>query len=297
MERVAVVGLGAMGSPVASRLLAGGYDVAVWNRTPERAAPLARAGAVVAADPADAARGATAVIVMVTGPEALREVTEGRRGVAAGVGAGAVVVQMSTVATASLEQLRAVLPDGVGLLDAPVLGSVAEAASGTLQLLVGGDEEVLGRCRPLLERLGQPIHVGPLGHGTTAKLVANNALFGVLGVLGESLAFGLAQGLSWEALHEVLAVTPLAEQALRRRAVIEADEYPARFALPLARKDAGLVADAAHGLGLDLGLTAAARDWLAAAERAGRGGQDYTAVLAHILQQTAQLKDGVTPWS
>lgn len=139
------------------------------------------------------------------------------------------------------------------------------------------------RCSPLLEQLGSPLHVGALGAGTAAKLVANNALFSVLGALGESLALGGALGLSREALHEILDVTPLAEQAARRRRAIEADDYPARFALAPARKDADLVADAVSDRGLSLGLTAAARDWLADAERAGRAGQDCSAVLAHIL--------------
>ena len=283
MERVSVIGLGAMGTPIAHRLLDNGCKVTVWNRSPQRAAALLKAGAAVGASPADAVREAEAVIVMVADPQALLAVTEGEEGIAAGVGPGAVIMQMSTVSPSSVTRLANALPAGTGLLDAPVLGSVAEAASGALRILVGGPQELSERCRPLLALLGEPLHVGGLGAGTAAKLVANNALFGVLGVLGESLALGRALGLSWEALHEVLGVTPLAEQAARRRPAIEADNYPARFALALARKDADLVADAVGDGGLSLGLTAAARDWLADAERAGRAGQDYTAVLAHIL--------------
>jgi 3-hydroxyisobutyrate dehydrogenase len=284
VERVAVIGLGAMGAPIARRLLGTGCRIAVWNRSPQRTVPLREAGAAVGASPADAVRGADAVIVMVTGPQALLTVSEGERGIAAGIGPAAVVVQMSTVSPSSVTRLAKALPTGTGLLDAPVLGSVAEAASGGLRILVGGPHALLERCSPLLEQLGSPLHVGELGAGTAAKLVANNALFGVLGVLGESLALGGALGLSWESLHEVLGVTPLAGQAARRRGAIEADDYPARFALALARKDAGLVAEAAGDNGLSLGLTSAARDWLADAERAGRAGQDYSAVLAHILQ-------------
>ena len=180
---------------------------------------------------------------MVTDPQALLAVTEGEHGIAAGMGPGAVVVQMSTVSPSSVPRLANALPAGTGLLDAPVLGSVAEAASGGLRILVGGPQALVERCLPLLEQMGSPLHVGGLGAGTAAKLVANNALFGVLGVLGESLALGGALGLSWEALYEVLGVTPLAEQAARRRRAIEAGDYPARFALALARKDADLVAD------------------------------------------------------
>ena len=283
MKRVSVIGLGAMGAPIAHRLLGHGFQVTVWNRSPQRAAALHKAGAAVGASPAEAVHGADAVIVMVADPQALLAVTDGEQGIAAGVGPAAVVVQMSTVSPSSVIRLAHVLPAGTGLLDAPVLGSVAEAASGALRVLVGGPREPAERCRPLLAQLGETLHVGELGAGTAAKLVANNALFGVLGVLGESLALGGALGLSWEALHKVLGVTPLAEQAARRRHAIEADDYPARFALTLARKDADLVADAVGDGGLGLGLTAAARDWLADAERAGRACQDYSAVLAHIL--------------
>jgi len=283
VKRVAVIGLGAMGAPIAHRLLGKGCQVTVWNRSPERAATLQEAGAAVGVSPADAARGAEAVIVMVADPSALQAVTEGEHGIVAGTGPGAVVVQMSTVSPSSVTRLAQALPAGTGLLDAPVLGSVAEAASGTLRLLVGGPRVLVERCLPLLEQLGTPLHAGVLGAGTAAKLVANNALFGVLGLLGESLALGGALGLSWESLHEVLGVTPLAEQAARRRRAIEADDYPLRFALSLARKDADLVADAVRDRRLGLGLTAEVRDWIADAERAGRVGQDYSAVLAHIL--------------
>lgn len=288
VKRVAVIGLGAMGAPIARRLLGYGCEVTVWNRSPQRAAALQEAGAEVGATAADAVRGAEAVIVMVTDPQALLAVTEGEYGIAAGVGPGAVVMQMSTVSPSSVTRLANALPTGTGLLDAPVLGSVAEAESGGLRILVGGPPALVERCLPLLEQMGSPLHVGGLGAGTAAKLVANNALFGVLGVLGESLALGGALGLSWEALHEVLDVTPLAEQAMRRRRVIEADDYPARFALALARKDADLIADAVSEGGLGLGLTAAARDWLADAERAGRAGQDYSAVLGHILHASTK---------
>ncbi|WP_441247290.1 NAD(P)-dependent oxidoreductase [Kitasatospora sp. McL0602] len=288
MERIAVVGLGAMGAPIARRLLGQGCEVTVWNRSPERGAAPAEAGATVAGTPADAARGAEAVIVMVSDPDALREVTEGGHGIAAGAGPGSVVVQMSTVSPAAVTRLARVLPPGVEVLDAPVLGSVGEAAAGELRILVGGPQALVDRCRPLLERLGSPLHLGAVGAGTAAKLVANNVLFGVLGVLGESLALGGALGLRPDALYEALGVTPLAAQAERRRPAVEAADYPARFALALARKDADLVAAAADKLGLDLGLTAAARAWLAGAEQAGRAGQDYSAVLAHILEQATK---------
>ncbi|AUG82198.1 3-hydroxyisobutyrate dehydrogenase [Kitasatospora sp. MMS16-BH015] len=289
-QHTAVIGLGAMGAAVARRLLDQGHRVTVWNRTAARATALVEAGAVLAPTPAEAGRGAAAVIVAVTDPAALREVTEGPEGLAAGVAPGTVVLQLSTVSPAAVASLAEVLPPGAELLDAPVLGSGAEAATGKLRLLVGGPAETYARSLPLLAVLGTPLHTGPLGTGTAAKLVANNAMFGVLGLLGESLALGSALGLPPEALYEVLAVTPLAEQAARRRPAIEAGTYPPRFALPLARKDADLVAEAAGAAGLGLPLTETTRAWLATAEAAGHADRDYTAVLAHIIHSTSEAR-------
>jgi 3-hydroxyisobutyrate dehydrogenase len=131
--------------------------------------------------------------------------------------------------------------------------------------------------------LGSPLHVGGLGAGTAAKLVANNVLFGVLGVLGESLALGRSLGLRTDRLFAVLDTTPIAAQAHRRRGLIDSGEYPTRFALSLARKDARLIAGVARTSELDLRLATAALSWLESAVDAGLGDQAYTAVLGHVL--------------
>jgi len=280
---VAVVGLGAMGSRVARRLLEAGHDLVAWNRTAEKAQPLVEAGAVAAATPAEAAARAEVVLTMVADPAALRDVTEGEDGVAAGVGEGATVIEMSTVGPDAVRRLGSVLGEQAGLLDAPVLGSRSEAEEGTLKVFVGGPPELVARWTPLLSVLGSPLHVGPLGSGAAAKLVANTTLVGTIGVLGEALALAEGLGLPREKAFEVLAATPLAAQAERRRESIESGEYPPRFALYLARKDAELVVAAAREAGVDLRLTEAARAWLADAEEAGLGDRDYSAVLARIL--------------
>ena len=283
MTKVAVIGLGAMGSRIAGRFLDGGHEVVVWNRTAARMEELGSFGAQPAETPAEAARRAEAVVTMVADPPALREVTEGPAGVAAGVGSSATVIQMSTVGPEAVTRLASVLPEGANLLDAPVLGSVAEAESGSLQVFMGGPQDLVARWTPLLSALGRPIHLGPLGAGTAAKLVANSTLFGVLGVLGEALAMATRLGLSSEAAFEVLSATPLAAQVERRRPSIESGEYPTRFSLSLARKDADLILGAADAEGARLRVGAAAREWLAEAEEAGWGDRDYSSVLAHIL--------------
>jgi 3-hydroxyisobutyrate dehydrogenase-like beta-hydroxyacid dehydrogenase len=284
MARVAVVGLGAMGSRIARRFLEAGHELTVWNRDAAKAEPLVAAGASAAQTPAEAARQAEAVVTMVADPEALAAVTEGPDGAAAGLLRGSVLVQMSTVGPRSLERLAAVVPEP-SLLDAPVLGSIGEVEAGSLRIFAGGQAELLERWTPLLEMLGTVLHLGPVGAGTAAKLVANSTLVGVVGLLGEALALGTALGLPAEVAFDVLEATPLGEQAKRRRPAFESGEYPPRFSLSLARKDADLILDAAAQRELDLRLATAAREWLADAERSGRGADDYSAVLAEIVSR------------
>jgi 3-hydroxyisobutyrate dehydrogenase-like beta-hydroxyacid dehydrogenase len=281
---VAVVGIGAMGSRIARRLVDTGHEVFIWNRTPEKMAELVELGAVPAASPAEAARRADVVITMVADPSALRAVTEGPDGVAAGAENPVTVIEMSTVGPPAVADLAAILPTAAELLDAPVLGSLPEAESGSLTIFVGGPAPLVERWTPLLSALGSPLHVGPLGAGAAAKLVANFTLFGALGVLGEGLSLARGLGLSSDAAFEVLATTPLATQAERRRGSVETGDYPARFSLSLALKDVDLITDTAAQSGVELRLGAATRTWLADAADAGWGDSDYSALLARILQ-------------
>jgi 3-hydroxyisobutyrate dehydrogenase/2-hydroxy-3-oxopropionate reductase len=275
---IAFIGLGAMGSRMARRLLNAGHDVSVWNRTAERAEPLRTAGAEVADSPADAARGADFAITMVRDAEALWEVTEG---LLAGLQPGSVHIEMSTVGPAAIHELAQRMPEGIGLVDAPVLGSISEAEEGSLRIFVGGDAPLFECVQPVLRVLGDPLHVGELGSGAVAKLVANSTLFAVICALGEAIALGDGLGLSRQATFDVLAATPLAAQAERRRDAIESRRYPPRFKLTLALKDAQLVVAA----GVELRLTEAAREWFAEAEESSWGDLDYSAVLARILRE------------
>jgi 3-hydroxyisobutyrate dehydrogenase-like beta-hydroxyacid dehydrogenase len=283
MSAVAVVGLGEMGSRIARRLLDGGHELVVWNRSAARADELVEAGADRADSPADAARRADVVLTMLANPDALRAVSEGPDGIAAGADASMTVIEMSTVGPPAVARLRETLPDEAGLLDAPVLGSLPQVEDGTLRIFVGGPEPLVERWTPLLSELGSPLHVGPLGSGAAAKLVANSTLFGTIGVFGEALALAQGLGLSQETAFGVLAATPVAAQAERRRAAIESGNYPPRFTLSLARKDADLVAQAAEDAGVDMRVAEAARRWLAEADEAGWGERDYSVVLARIL--------------
>jgi 3-hydroxyisobutyrate dehydrogenase-like beta-hydroxyacid dehydrogenase len=274
-----------MGSRIARRLLDAGHELVVWNRSAGRTDELIKAGAARADTPAEAARRGEVVLTMLADPNALCAVSEGPDGIAEGADQSTTVIEMSTVGPPAVARLREALADEVGLLDAPVLGSLSEVEAGTLRIFVGGPEPLVERWTPLLAELGSPLHVGPLGAGAATKLVANTTLFGTLGVLGEALALAQGLGLSQETAFEVLAATPIAAQAERRRGAIEGDAYPARFTLALARKDADLVARAAEQAKIDLRLAEAARAWFAEADAAGLGDRDYSAVLGHILRR------------
>lgn len=271
-----------MGRRMARRLLDAGHELTVWNRTPERVEDLRAAGAAAASSPAAAAEGAELVITMVADPAALRAVTEGPDGLAAGVDDSTIVVEMSTVGPAAVRRLASVLAPAGRILDAPVLGSLVEAQTGSLVIFVGGDEGAVVRAEPLLAALGKPMHVGPPGSGAAAKLVANSALFAALTGVGEALALAEGLGLDLDAAFRVLAVSPLAAQAERRRPTVETGDYSPRFELRLALKDAELMREAAAEAGVELRQIPAAHSWLADADAAGLGDLDYAAVLREI---------------
>jgi 3-hydroxyisobutyrate dehydrogenase-like beta-hydroxyacid dehydrogenase len=286
MAAVGFVGLGAMGSRMARRLLDADNELTVWNRHADKAESLVEAGAARAKSPGEAAREAQVVVTMVTDARALSAVTEGSEGVVGGLREGAALIQMSTVGPAATQRLAGLVPEG-SLIDAPVLGSISEAEEGSLTVYASGPDALLDRWHPLLSVLGTVLRVGPVGAGTASKLVANSTLVGVIGVLGEALSLAAGLGLPRETAFEVLGTTALAAQAERRRAAFESGEYPPRFPVALARKDADLILEAAGAAGLEVRVAAAARAWLVEAEEGGRGEQDYSVVLDEIVR---------TPW-
>lgn len=287
MTTLAFCGLGSMGAPMAARLLQPGNDLVVWNRTPARASGLVDRGARLARSPAEAASSAEVVFTMLATPEALEAVVLGDEGVAAGLEPDATLIDMSTVGPDCIRRLAERSPEGSDAIDAPVLGSVPQATDGTLAVFVGGTDEVVARRWALLERFGQPVHMGPLGAGAAMKLVANSTLGTLMTGLGEALALADGLGLDESQVLDALAGSAIGATVKSKRALVERGEYPANFALRLAAKDLRLVDEAARAAGLDPRLGAAARSWLEAAEAAGLGDLDYSAVIAQIRGRPA----------
>lgn len=285
MSGVGIVGAGAMGSAFVERLLACGHRVRVWNRTRAALEPLVGLGAGAAQSAAEVAADSDLLITIVSDAVALRAVSEGARGVAAGAHPGLIAVEMSTVGPNAIRALREALPASTALLDAPVHGPPDSARAGSLAIFAGGDADVLEHVRPVLELLGSVRHIGPLGSAAGAKLIVQTTLVGTLALLGEALALAEAVRVPREVMFDVLAQTPLAAQAKRRRPMVESGDYSASFRLSLARKDIDLVAETAQRAGLHLRLDEAGRSWLMDAEHDGRGDQDYTAIVATIQER------------
>lgn len=222
MAKLGFLGLGAMGAPLASRLIEAGHQVTVWNRTRSAATPF-EGRATIPESPADAARGVEAVITSLATPNALSEVLFGEDGATFGIEPGATLIDMSTVGRDQVLEVAGRLPEGVELIDAPVLGSVSNAVDGTLQIFVGGSEESFARWKDLLAPMGTPIHVGPTGAGAAMKLVANSTLAGLMSLIGEALALSDGFGLDQETVVPVLLDSPIGPAMSRKLDKIERD--------------------------------------------------------------------------
>jgi 3-hydroxyisobutyrate dehydrogenase-like beta-hydroxyacid dehydrogenase len=283
MTKIAFLGLGQMGTPMATRLLAAGHELTVWNRTIERAEPLRESGATVAGTPAEAGRTAEVAITMVTDPEALERVVFGPDGLSEALGPGRLLLEMSTVGPDEVRSIAERLPDGVDVVDAPVAGSVPQATEGELKVLAGGSDVAFERARPILETFGSVRHVGGPGAGAAMKLVVNSTLGAAITAVGEAVALADALGLDRGTTLDVLSGSQLGPTVSSKRESIQTGAYPPRFKLSLAAKDLRLVADAAASTGRDLPVATAARTWLERALAAGAGDLDYSAVVATIV--------------
>jgi 3-hydroxyisobutyrate dehydrogenase-like beta-hydroxyacid dehydrogenase len=283
MTKIAFLGLGMMGTPMATRLLDAGHDLTVWDRMGEKTTKVSvDRGAIAANSPAEAAAGVDVAITMLANPEVLEGVVFGG-GLAGALGAGQMLMDMSTVGPDEIRSVRERVPEGVIVVDAPVRGSVPEATGGTLDIFVGATDEVFERVRGILESLGTVHHVGGPGAGAAAKMVANSVLGAAMVAVGEALSVGEIFGLDHTVVLDVLAGSPVGPTARAKRGNIESGTYPPSFKLSLARKDMRLVTEAAGRAGRDLKLADASRAWLDEAAEAGASDLDFSAVVATIL--------------
>jgi 3-hydroxyisobutyrate dehydrogenase-like beta-hydroxyacid dehydrogenase len=252
--RVAVIGLGTMGAPMARHLLNAGHEVTVHNRTRDRELPLAELGASRAESPAEAARGADAVLTCVSDTPDLEQVVLGEGGAAEGMEPGAVVVDCSTVSPSATAGLAAQLAErGLGMVDAPVSGGSEGAENGTLTIFVGGADEHVAKAMPVLEAFGKRItHLGPSGSGQMGKAVNQVMIAGTYATVAEGIALAEAAGLPLPTLVEALSAGAAQSWVLANRSqnMID-DRYPLGFKTELHRKDLAIALNEARDLGLD----------------------------------------------
>jgi 3-hydroxyisobutyrate dehydrogenase/2-hydroxy-3-oxopropionate reductase len=281
VSTIAVLGLGAMGSAMAARLLNAGHDLTVWSRTPGRDEGLVSAGARRGETPADAVRDAEVVVTMLTDPPALEAVLFGPDGAAAAIPETATLIDMSTVGPTAIASVVERLGP-VAILDAPVLGSVPSVESGKLVILAGGDRALFDRHTELLSILGTPIYLGPSGSGAWLKLVNNAASTATLVALGELLALTDRAGLGIDSVLQGLEAGPLASLIERWRPRLKGEDQASYFRLALARKDLALVFDEAEREGVDLTVAETAAARCDEAIGSGLGDEDFGAIVPFL---------------
>jgi 3-hydroxyisobutyrate dehydrogenase len=275
---VAVLGTGIMGAGMARSIAEAGLEVAVWNRNPDRARPLADA-ARVATDPRDAVAGADVVLTMLFDTDAVAAVMEAAL---PAVRPDAVWLQTSTVGLDGTARLAGLAEGhGVAFVDAPVLGTRQPAEQGALTVLAGGPVPAREAVRPVLDAIGsRTIWVGERpGDGHRLKLAANSWMLSVVGATAQAVALAGGLGIDPALFLEAIADGPLDSPyaQLKGRAMIDG-AFPPAFPLAGAVKDTELIGDALRGAGIDDALMAALHDRFARAAGAGHGDEDLAAV-------------------
>ena len=282
MSKIAFLGLGAMGSRIAARLIEAGHTVTVWNRSPSPVQALVALGARSASTPRDAADGAEFVLSMVTDDAASQAVwTAEKSGALAGIGKDTVVVEISTVSPGWIRTLaETVAGMGAKFLEAPVVGTLPQAESGSLIIFVGGPPETVAVATPLLQSFAAAVHpVGPVGQGAAMKLVANMLLAVQVASLAELLGFAEASGIDPKAALEMIATLPSASPAaIGMGRLMVAGDFAPRFTAALMAKDLRYASQDAASRQVELPVVAASRSVFDRLCALGRGAENITAV-------------------
>lgn len=285
MAEVGYVGLGVMGGGVAKRLLDAGHAVTGWNRTKEKAQWLIDAGMQWGETPRQVAERSEIVFTMVTNTAAVRAVTDGPDGILAGLAPGKVYADMSTASPDNSRELAARVAElGAHMIDAPVSGSVITLEQGKLSVMVGGDEEVVERVRPVLEAIGpKVIHVGQNGSAVTMKIACNLSLAVQMLAFSEGVLLAEKSGISREKAVEVLLASVIASPMVAYRGpfVLEQPDE-AWFDVNMMQKDMNLALELGRSVDVPLPTTAVTNELLTAARGMGLADKDF-AVLFDVL--------------
>lgn len=287
-KRIAYLGLGVMGAPMARHLAAAGHHLTVYNRTPGKAAAwVAAHGGRAAPTPAAAADGADVVIACVGADADLEAVTLGPDGVFAAMTPGALFIDHTTV-SAQIARRLASAGDGRGLLvvDAPVSGGQAGAENGKLTIMVGGSGGAFAAAEPVMQAYAQRIgHMGPAGSGQLTKMVNQLCIAGILQGLSEGLALGMKAGLDMDAVVDVISKGAAQSWQMDNRArTMTRGQFDFGFAVDWMRKDLGLALDEARRLGVPLPLGALVDQFYADVQAMGGARNDTSSLIRRLVR-------------
>ena len=296
MEKLGFIGLGNMGKGMALNLAKAGYPLTVHDIRPEPVQELVKAGAKAAGSPRELAENSEVVITMVTSSPHVEQLMFGPDGVLAGLKKGGIIIDMSTIDPIVTRKVAAAAAEkGIDMLDAPVSGAPPKAADGTLSIMVGGKKELFEQCKPILEVMGEKIiHTGDVGMGEVVKL-ANNLAAAIAGIgVFEGFLFGVKLGADPKVLYNVMSASSGNSWVLQTRVpypnVIPNspanEDFAPGFTVDLMAKDLGLILSAAEATKIPLLAGSLTRQMVEAAQAAGLGGKDWSAV-AKIIQQMA----------
>ncbi len=285
-HRVAFLGLGVMGAPMAAHLARAGHAVCVYNRTAVKAEAWVREhGGGHAATPAQAAAGADFVFACVGNDDDLRAVVLGEQGAFAGMKSGAVFVDHTTASAAVARELYALAAErGLGFVDAPVSGGQAGAENGVLTVMCGGDEPAFEAMKPVALAYGRAVtRVGASGAGQLAKMVNQTCIAGLVQGLSEAIAFGERAGLDMKLVLEVIGKGAAQSWQMdnRGKTMVE-DRFDFGFVVDWMRKDLGLVLDEARRNGARLPVTALVDQFYADVQRQGGGRWDTSSLIRRL---------------
>ncbi len=293
--RIAVLGMGTMGAPMAENLIKAGFEVTVHNRTRSREEPLESLGATRADTPADAAKGTEIVLSCVSDtPDVERVLLDSEIGAIQGLAEGGLIIDCSSIAPKATrliaEQFRA---KGIGYVDAPVSGGSEGAIHGTLTIMCGGSEVDFERASPVLQVIGSKVtRIGPVGCGQIAKVANQVVISGTFMALGEALTLAYRAGADPEKVVDAIGGGVAGSWILNNRSdKMLNDDYPLGFRLRLHRKDLGIALETAREFQVPVpvaSLVATIEDGLIAQ---GYGDEDMSN-LARFIRQGAGIPDG-----
>jgi 3-hydroxyisobutyrate dehydrogenase-like beta-hydroxyacid dehydrogenase len=284
-KNVGFIGLGIMGSPMALNLIKAGFQVAAYNRSAGKAAPIEKAGGRIAATPAEAANGADFVMSIVSDSSASEMVMTGKDGVLEAVKPGAIIIDSATISPVVSRRLAChAAGKQASFLDAPVTGSKQGAEKGELTFMIGGERDALERAMPVLSVLGKKhIYCGPNGAGLSAKLAQNTIQATMVEVFCEGFVLAAKAGVRPETMFEIIQ-SSLARAALTdfKAPFIFKGDFTPYFPLKWMHKDLALAMDAAYAQGVPMPTAAAVKEVYAAARAQGKGDLDYAAVITFL---------------